>query len=401
MYRCGLFIVCVGLALIGCDGPNPRGGSSGPSSVGQSHRPGVPASVSLSIPRIPNLVRPEFLQQKVHAMWPAQGDSMGYVLHALHMLHEWTGPVPEGKPSIEEMELLYTDSEKAKAWFGTTAIIRSRDGLRYITPHISSAKLLSIQPHVDQALALLGELGKKSSEVVRDADGGRFSIEDLLKDCRANLRLEGEIEWSTLALAIYHPSRKGWQNRFQEEISFDKIAMHLVQKDLSYSSCFGIHALHTLTVYSRLSETTPVLSPKVKAIVDTYLDLAVATVIQTQRENGALNPHWYRSMLETQGHSDLVQKHRLQIVRLPAGPWSVSELIDRATPMDFALSTGHHCEWMFLLQPERQPPPKFFGRCGEYLAGWVEQSEISYLRSNVCPATHSLRILIALSATDS
>lgn len=240
-------------------------------------------------------------------------------------------------------------------------------------------------------LALLAELGIKANTNVQ-VFAGAGTVADLVLDCRANFRLDGENEWSAIALALYVPTGKTWVNRFGERISFDGIARNLMERDLSSASCNGAHVLMALSVFSQLSRQTLLLSDSTRRQVDAYLDLALKAIISSQRENGALNGMWYLEFVKMAG-----MRQYLSFIDDEKGV-DRNHVVDQTqSHIGDVLATGHHCEWIITLPKDRQPSSDFYEGCISFLEAAISSVGCDDLRRDFCPYSHAVRVLLAVS----
>jgi hypothetical protein len=69
------------------------------------------------------------------------------------------------------------------------------------------------EAHPNQTLSTLASLGVASGQRLRFA-GDETTVAELVKCARADFHVQGEVEWSIIALARYAPTDRPWRNRW-------------------------------------------------------------------------------------------------------------------------------------------------------------------------------------------
>ncbi|MEI8380153.1 MAG: hypothetical protein WCJ09_08495 [Planctomycetota bacterium] len=353
-----------------------------------------PIEINLRVPVVASTVSDSDLKSATAKIWPKQGDSLSLLIHSLHALHGYDGE--RIGISLEEAERVLLDNQLSKNWFdGNLTLQRSRYGVRYVMP-LTPGRFS--QAHVDQILVLLAEYQVSLDHRFKVPDGWA-TVADLLNDCRAELRLRGEFEWSILAMALYAADQKTWKNRFDEQLSFDQAAAALMLKPLEAGSCGGAHILYSLAAMSQISETQELLRSDVLGVVNRYLYLVRDAAVFAQRADGAVDPAWMNSLQQNEEYIKL----REFALTLAQDHWSIPfrPAASRNSPPvgvpDWVNVTSHQCEWMMVLPSKVQPDPAFFGRCATFLQNAIRNETEASVREFFCPYSHATLILRRLA----
>lgn len=355
-------------------------------------------------PRIPRVALPFGIQELTavaREFWPRRGADLGVVLHALHAFEGWDDLCNAQTPDIEELRAVLLDHHVASKWYaGRFVAIRTRFGMRYVTAGGDPAG----QSHIDQVVATLAGLHLPLDHSITVADG-KASIADFMRDSTENFQLRGEFEWSTLALARYHPSPECWKNRFGEEFDFDRVAAALIARPFDSSSCLGTHRLFALAILLHIDDAHEILSDARRAHVSQYLRNIAMHVASAQLPDGSIDPLWHVDVARQPWLVSLVDE-------LAEGPVRQSYLSDTYYDLHRpaitsqingkVTATGHHLEWLMLLPSEQQPREEFYTNAAIFLWECVKNSAAEDRRRNYCPYMHAIRVLkLFTSVTDS
>jgi len=335
-------------------------------------------------------------------LWPRAKDSMGAVNHALRTFQPGDRPPRPDLPTLDELQSVLLDYRVAQAWYGQRyVVVRTREGLRYPSPSMAN---VAAQSHCEQDLAVLGELGV-SLDTPLQTPVGMLPLRLALADAIANFRIDSELEWTTVALALYLPPQRTWQNKAGEHFSFDDVAQALIARRLTVTACRGTHCLYALAVLMRVDEMRPVLSPPIRDAVRSFLAHTAMVVPQTQLPTGAFPTGWYGLLFSKSWYWDAVKSAHKDAEFDPelVEGWTSEEmepeeLVDKDdTPMEMGHITGHHVEWLMLLPEELQPEDIVYQRAAEFLMEVLRaEKEDENLHANICEFHHPARVLRVL-----
>ncbi len=350
----------------------------------------APLAVRPIVPTIDAGLDPAAVAQQTARLWPRRKAALGDIIHALRVF----GPEDralEGRPSYAEMRGLLLDSKSNMDWFdGSLSFIETRHGLRFVPP-VSRSGRREQQPHTDQVLAILGELGVPLDTTIRTPAGDRL-VRALLDDAVAEFQIDQELEWTAVALALYLPPARAWTNRFGETTDFDTLAHELMGRPLARASCAGTHTLYALAMIDRADALDPVLSATTRGDLRDLLSQLSAEVAAGQRDDGSFNPYWYRRVDGLSWYA-----HYRAMRRSPGSQRGAPELYLEGEADDLVehkvLVTGHHVEWTLMLPPKMQMPPAVLARAAGFLARALSDASDGELANMFCPFSHASRFL--------
>lgn len=391
-------LACLGIlhlglySIAGCDS-SPESVQRTQHAIDRSEIAGsMPFRIRLSFPEGPYSIDRKQLDASVALYWPTMSASLSKVIHAIHAFENYPATPSDRLPSIDQLKALLLDNKIASQWYGNRfLLVRTSYGLRYVTADHTDAS----QAHVDQTLAILAELGVPRTQPIH-VDECSDNVEGLLGDTTANFQLRGEFEWSALSLVLYYPTRKTWQNRFQESFDMNAVAHALMSKRLGTASCGGAHVLCTLATILQVDEQYNLLSDETRDTVRTYLFSISRFVSDCQLEDGSIDPmwnyrlenqDWYRKLTKMLSNGGLSGT-----THVPHQDLIVSTLPDKL------LSTGHSLEWMIRLPVSRQPPREFYERSISFLEKSLAKPTSSESREkNYCQYSHAIYVLLLFS----
>jgi hypothetical protein len=117
---------------------------------------------------------------------------------------------------------------------------RTKHGIRVTTVTDIGQDYYNGAGHVDQLIAVFGELGisKNTPIIVSDQDKG--SVEELINESIARFSLDQEIEWTAIAYSYWLTPNQSWTNRFGESFCFDDLASRVSKTTPGDGACDGI-----------------------------------------------------------------------------------------------------------------------------------------------------------------
>lgn len=293
---------------------------------------------------------------------------------------EATLPTQEGGQSSERIIDILSDDRVGTKYFAAAPLyIRSRHGLHC---RVALPRNQLIQParqsHHGQLLREFARAGVPLTHSLY-VGGVEYSLMALLDDHVANFFAgESEIEWTAIALSLYLPPASEWHNKFGDRFTFDDIADELLSaKSTVDRACQGIHLFEALAVLLQVDVRYGILSPATRNSVERRLAMTVETLVESQQRDGSWLP----------------TSHVL--VR---GPRAESAQPFGVVPAHRAVQvTGHHLEWLCLLPPEYQPPPRTINAAAAFLKESVLAAEELAIAEHYCPYAHAASVLLRLS----
>ena len=238
-------------------------------------------------------------------------------------------------------------------------------------PHVCQGGDPGADAHPSQLLSELAAFDIPSSQIVRSGSD-QARVMDLVESLREDFHLEGEIEWKAMAVARYAPTNSQWVNRWGHTFDFDLITSALLNKSLTDCSCRGTHVLQAIVVLSRVDASVPILSQASRDSISDRIKDTIKRLQLSQRPSGYWAPDW------ASPHPNRLDYERDHLL---------------FTTEDFALATGHHLEWIDLLD-SRFPFPEATRRaaiawCGRLL----EHTDTETIANNFCAYSHCFRAL--------
>jgi hypothetical protein len=296
-----------------------------------------------------------------------------YCLHLLRVHGRPSASAPGPSAAETDPLRLLTVAEAGRAYFGHTALVRTRSGVCFPTGTVEAArKDGSLEVHRDHTLAAFAELGLPLAMPLV-VDGAPAALRDVLRDSIANFHLDQkELAWTALAYALYLPPVRSWTNQFGEEYTFDDLAGALLGSSLQEASCGGVHVLYTLTILLRADALAPIFSEAVRARLRAYLADGVAVATKAQGEDGSWPPTWNTPLLPKAAREGL-------------------------SPEDTAatrlIMTGHLAEWMLYLPDGLRPTDEVLRRAAVWLLAALSAASPAERERDFCPCSHACCVL--------
>jgi hypothetical protein len=319
------------------------------------------------------------VQKAVGRLETERPDSLSNVLHVLRLLQQSNPCYETRSPRQEEWLELLLDYDKSRAYFGgQSSLIETREGVRCRVALVrESSKRPERQAHPDQLLSVLAELGVPLSRPLSTKDGTQ-SVKEMLDDSLANFDIQkDELEWSALAYALYLPPQQCWTDKFGRVHTLDDLVEELARRSFEKRACAGTHLLYSLAVMFRADHEAPVLTASTRARLRAYLAGMAEKVMRSQSSDGYWSLDWYLP-LSVKG-----------VTKAKREPQGVGEV----------LVTGHQLEWLLLLPPEFKIPPGSILQAGRWLQVRLLTDPKETLAKQLCPYSHSARVLLALART--
>lgn len=224
--------------------------------------------------------------------------------------------------------------------------------------------------HPGQVLSALAECGVPLTQDLVTISDRTITVSDLVEDCAQSFSFDEDIEWRSVALAVYRPHITSWTTRAGEDVSFDRITKELLRRTRTQgglTSCWGTHAFYTLAVFLSVDGSVPIWRDRsLKADVTASLMNASDNLASTQRNDGAWDEHW----------------------SLPGMTRSVLSTEQRL------LVTGHHLEWLAMAPSECRPSAVVLEAAGEFVASEVAQRSLEQRLKQICACSHGLRAFV-------
>jgi len=262
----------------------------------------------------------------------------------------------------EDMLELLLDISRAKKQFGGATIHRpTRHGLEF-KPWDRVTRQGEIHPN--QTLAVMAELGLERDHPIQ-LWKTRCTIQDVVHAALANFNWEEELEWTTIALALYLPPAKCWVDKYNRMTDFDQLCTRLCGKPLGTGSCFGTHALYALAVLLAADKQEPVLSTASHSLARQRLAQAVEQLAQKQYADGHWTNHWYST---STGDKETVTAEDVSYD---------------------LLVTGHSLEWLALVPDDILINDTMIERAIQYVVSRILEASPARLQSRFCPYTHA------------
>lgn len=248
---------------------------------------------------------------------------------------------------------------------------RTADGIRVTTVgDMGQASVLGAG-HIDQLLAILGELGVPSDTPVRISETDSGTVEDMVFDSIARFSIEQEIEWTTVAFSRWLPPSTRWRNRFGEKFCFDDLATAICARKFGDGPCDGIHVYYAAASLLRANQQHKLISEDSEIRLIELLNRVVLKLRQYELSPGGWDAKWSGQHENRSFWGDRIER---------------------------LSSTGHHLEWLAIAPEEIQIPDGLIER------GILSiESNLKYLSErdqsdfhNVWPISHAARALLEL-----
>ena len=321
---------------------------------------------------VPELVSDAELSRLLWKLRPRLRGPQSQTNHIDHALRFWGVEAKfdeENCLSGEEMRARLLDMRQfAKLWDDETAPLMVRvtgSGIRArVQEGAASAS------HVDHTLATLAEVGTPLDYPIL-FERGEGNVGQLLRQAARDFSLNQiEYEWSTLAFALYRPSRDEWFTTEKQKISFDRLARRIMRQDLPQGVCYGNHRLYTLAALLRLDEQRPLLSETARTEIVAFLKDMTDRLVKNQKSDGSWDREWAGP--------------------LPPGTPATSV----GTPLgNRILATGHALEWWAIAPEQLHPPRETLLKAGRWLVTTIDGLSVREIDANYTFLTHAGRAL--------
>jgi hypothetical protein len=230
---------------------------------------------------------------------------------------------------------LLLNSDLASIEFGYPPYYPSRHGLQVVLKSDANSRSRNGEAHVDETLAVMAEIRLASDRevVVRQRT---FTVARIVEAAMANCVPESsEIEWTTMALALYLESAGAWRNKLGQTVSLAMMGQKLIAGAITRGACFGLHRLFTACVLLQVDQETGFLDRGVRSAGQDFVRKCLDRAHAGQLADGSWNSNWN----EPGGVHDSLR--------------------------DRVFVAGHMLEWMAIAPPQLQV-------AGDSVAGAVE-----------------------------
>jgi hypothetical protein len=267
-----------------------------------------------------------------------------------------------------------TKLEESKKFFGGSILFQTRNGIRYAEN--TGLDNSEGENHRDICLANFAELGLPLTTQVTAAET-KSTILELLQDSISNFDIrQKELEWTSIAFALYLTPSRTWTNRFGEEYSFDKLVDVMMKSPLNVASCGGTHLMYSLTVILRVDSQVGCLSNNMRIKLEEFLRKKMEVAVASQLQDGSWELDW----------STIAEKTS-----------ETRRSNDKVDQFAHLLATGHMIEWFSKLPLNLQPPSKTYLRAARWLSISLDKIPAIFDRKYFCPYVHainSIKILL-------
>jgi hypothetical protein len=250
----------------------------------------------------------------------------------------------------------------------------TRYGARFFgnTWTTSNEENQSREAHAGQVLAVLAECGVPLTQKIQTSDGLNLSLRSVLDDAKANFSMDTEIEWITAAVALYDSQQPIWSNRFGENISLDRLANALANRELTRSACAGTHTLYTLAVLLQANDHSHFLSSRSKNRIQEFLARARDALEATQAEDGSWSYFWDPGLAR---YRRFENRH------------------------EHVWITGHHLDWQAIVPPTLRVANERLGWAARYVCRQTALATREEVLAGCCEFFHGVRATSRLLAT--
>jgi hypothetical protein len=205
---------------------------------------------------------------------------------------------------------------------GNDYLVKSPYGLRVVEIGSPEAVEVRGEGHIGQLLKALAEAGVNRDTPVHALDA-HGTITDLLNDLTMRFSVSSELEFATVAFALWLAPQKSWTNRHGQLVGFDELIEKLVDQPMGAGACLGCHVPYAIAVVLRVDDVEKILSPTTRQSAEERLVEFKQRLELTQRSDGAWDASWSGNLNRRDLYPD--------------------DLIDAIT------ATGHHLEWIALV----------------------------------------------------
>ena len=291
------------------------------------------------------------------------------VSYLLHHVANWQGfSYPRGVASDldhETIKSILIDGAKCPAYVPKVPLLYLDFSGR---PALAHEGMEGVESHPQQVLATLGMMGLPSSTSLRSEET-KTTIADLILRVQDHFVLEGEIEWTVMALALYSPTSKVFTNQWGQKFSFEEIAKRLLDRELRTGACVGTHTLQALAVLLQVNSQNRLFDRQTESLIVGHLQLALARLNSSQNPQGYWTPDWPFPLAD-----ESTQKYDRRIF----------------SEQSLAQATGHHLEWIELLPDSIIVDEAMFTRAQTWALRTLDKIE-TISNDRLCPYSHCFR----------
>ena len=325
---------------------------------------------------IPEIISDDQLEHLLRTAYPrlrGPKPKINFVDHAFRM---W-GPDavfddPEALSGKEMRDILLNDEAFARVWPGEPSLLVDKDEDEDDDEHhwgvgFRTREGYATSSHTDHTLAGLSEAGTpRDYPVITPRRTTTFG--ELLRHSLHEFSLnQMEYEWSTLAYVLFLPPTKRWYSTENQEITFDRLADRLMRQKLKQGVCYGNHRIHSLVAFVQIDEQVPILTPKKRQEVITYLQDISRILVRSQHHDGFWGPDWQTGV----------------------PPEDKDPHMSDADALKYRiLATGHIMEWMSIAPKEVLPPREVLVRAGQWLVQAVDELGLEEIKEQYPFITH-------------
>jgi hypothetical protein len=328
-----------------------------------------PLDVDCSIQRDLKCVHRHEIVELLKSVEPKEsGMSASDCLHVL-ATHGLNAAFQSQKLSSSQSVLqLFCDDVWSTEYFGSPLWFKTRYGIR---PSSYRAAGASRESHYDQTIASMAKLGL-SLDTPIGLQGRSYSLRDVMRDSIASFDLkQAEIEWTSIAYALYLPPASSWVNKFGAECTFDQLAHELLQRNPARSSCAGGHLLEALITLVDVEKEFPhIISGESKRLIEERLSHLVKRATANRLEDGSWNVDWSNE---------------------PTNKPSYGPLPSRL------LATSHTLHWLIHVPARDRPQAEFVTTSARWIKRHLQVADRGLIESHFCPCTHGVSVLAELA----
>jgi hypothetical protein len=226
--------------------------------------------------------------------------------------------------------------------------------------------------HDDTLLSTLAEAGVSTERVIY-VDGQAATVRDLVTHAMAEVTTSQELEWTLNAFARYLlPHCYQWRSaRSGSLLSLDRLTLALLRRPLGVGSCYGIHALYTLTIMDRLDRNFDILRGETRLAIRDRLLTASDMIRLTQTSRGSWPAQWCKNVVIASDHRGMVSLHQPQFQELSA--------------------TSHILEWLSVCGQDLRPAEAGIQRACEFFLNELEAQREEKIDFFYIQFTHGAR----------
>jgi hypothetical protein len=252
------------------------------------------------------------------------------------------------------------------AKFEGKSIFRSENGQPVLPTRGISFGLresFKVQDHVDQFLMAFADADVSLEKAIVAEGGKKFTVGDLLKAAKANVKDDQELGWTLVATAVYLSLDEQWTASSGKKHDIEQLVELAVRRDPRRETEGGPHHLYgvafALEKYrGRYPGDLPGVWAKARAYLDQYIRLAK----EYQRKDGSFSATMFRSSR-------------------PA-----------SSPRQMVWATGHTLEWFTVSMSAKQLKEDWVRSGVESLLKMLEEEPLdAFSDGGLYHAAHALR----------